>query len=841
MQPLQKQFRLLTILFVVIPSMLIMTFYTINQIKIAKQENLELINQRVYSQKQLINYWMEERADDIRALSLSESLRNFDEQQMKQALHLAQQANQQFDSLAYVTKEGIIKISTLENFRQQSVTDRPYFQASLAGKEYISDVITGRISGSLLVAFSAPLFDYSGNVQGVIVGYVKTNTLETLLRDNWIGQTGEIFLVNREGLFLTEPRYVNVLIDKGLVQGTAKMNFKITDDALRNIRLGESGTASWIDYMGDKVLGAYQDMPEHGWTVIGKIQEKEVLAPIYRQLEIMSAVTLVAVLLILPFATLLTNRIKQPIDWLIRQSNLVAAENYEMVGSEKSPQKMPYELGILCDTFVQMSRKIANTVNLLKDNKAKLASKVVEIQDINATLEEEIDERQAAQDSLQETHDALLLSESRYRGLFDHIQASFTLQKVIVNENGQPIELEYVEVNPAFRKMVCNMSCNIIGKRFKDVYPSIKQQPFNWIQELGEVALTGQPKTFDTYFGVSRRWYHFSAYSPEQGFVALISTDITERKQYENQLKFLNSELEARMQELQDVNATLEEEIMERQAAQEALIASRDSLLVSEAHLKRHTTELVETNKELKSFVNIVAHDFRAPMVNLKGFSNELTYALTDVKQIVQEALVHLPEQSQGKAEELIERDIPDALQFIHSSVDRLDRMVATLLKLAREGRREMIYKQVDCKELVNIILRTFDHQIAQKGIQITVGPLPTIETDHLAMEQIISNLLDNAIKYLEPGRPGKISLSCADNGDEYQFKVEDNGRGICIQDQEKVFEIFRRVGNQDVPGEGMGLAYVRTLVRQLGGKVWCESEQSVGAAIFFAIPKKPF
>ncbi len=301
----------------------------------------------------------------------------------------------------------------------------------------------------------------------------------------------------------------------------------------------------------------------------------------------------------------------------------------------------------------------------------------------------------------------------------------------------------------------------------------------------------------------------------------------------------LENQVATRTRELQEINATLEEEIVERQQSQEELRVSRDALMVSKAKLKQYAAELEKTNRELQNFANIVAHDFRAPLVNLKGFSRELDYSLNELRQIFHNVVKHLPEQDKMKVEEVIAKDVPDALQFIHSSVDRLDRMIAALLKLAREGRREMIYKQVDCGELINGILQSFDHQIAQKGIQVEVGPMPIIETDYLAMEQIIGNLLDNAIKYLDPGRPGKISIFCTDNDNEYLFSVQDNGQGISIEDQEKVFEIFRRVGKPDVPGEGMGLAYVQALIRHMGGKVWCESEPGVGTKMNFVIPKR--
>ena len=126
--------------------------------------------------------------------------------------------------------------------------------------------------------------------------------------------------------------------------------------------------------------------------------------------------------------------------------------------------------------------------------------------------------------------------------------------------------------------------------------------------------------------------------------------------------------------------------------------------------------------------------------------------------------------------------------------------------------------------------------QRKQVDIQIEVGILPKIEIDYLVMEQIISNLVDNAIKYLDSSRQGKIETSYTENDKAYVVSVKDNGRGIQETDQEKICDLFRRCGNQDQPGEGMALAYVRTLMRKVGGKVWCESELGVGTKISFTM-----
>lgn len=400
---LKQQFTFWTVFLVVIPAALIMAIYTASQIQVAKQEKLELIRQRVHSQERLIDYWIAERAATVHELSRTEAFRTLDEQQMKLALNLKQQEDNNFDSLSYIDKYGNFGMTTFNGkIQYPSAIGKPYFESAAAGKDFISDVVIGRNSGAPIINFSSPVYDYAGNFEGLVLGSIKTTTLEILLRENWIGQTGEVFLVNREGTMLTEPRNLDVLVAKGLVESTAKMKFKITNDAFRNIRLGESNTATWIDYRGKKVLGAYLDVTQRGWTLIGKIDEAEVLAPIYKQLAIMAGGILLLILLMILLATLITNRIKRPIEWLIEQADMISAENYTMVGRELCSGEMPYELSNLCDTFIKMNRKIENTVGLLKENEARREKKVVQIQNINTRLEKEIVERQTVQAILEE-------------------------------------------------------------------------------------------------------------------------------------------------------------------------------------------------------------------------------------------------------------------------------------------------------------------------------------------------------------------------------------------------------------------------------------------------------
>ena len=110
--------------------------------------------------------------------------------------------------------------------------------------------------------------------------------------------------------------------------------------------------------------------------------------------------------------------------------------------------------------------------------------------------------------------------------------------------------------------------------------------------------------------------------------------------------------------------------------------------------------------------------------------------------------------------------------------------------------------------------------------------------TDRFSLDQIIGNLFDNAVKYRFPGRPLALSVRAVPVGKgRIKIDVADNGRGIATADKERVFELFRRAGEQDQPGEGIGLAHVRSLIRNLGGDISVESTEGAGSIFSLILP----
>ena len=275
----------------------------------------------------------------------------------------------------------------------------------------------------------------------------------------------------------------------------------------------------------------------------------------------------------------------------------------------------------------------------------------------------------------------------------------------------------------------------------------------------------------------------------------------------------------------------------------------RDNNLNLEATVDERTADLREANDEIQRFAYIVSHDLRSPLVNIMGFTSELDELRGDIfRRIATLARASdsapLVPASGGDIDAALDgedqqlsQEFTEALGFIKSSIGKMDRLITAILNLTREGRREFLPVKIDTRELIEGIVATVAHQAAEAEAQIRIEPLPDIVSDRLAMEQIFSNLIDNALKYLKPGVPGDITIRGRTKLGFAIFEIADNGRGIDPKDHQRIFDLFRRAGTQDKPGQGIGLAHVRALVRRLGGTMSVSSELNHGSRFTITLP----
>ena len=220
--------------------------------------------------------------------------------------------------------------------------------------------------------------------------------------------------------------------------------------------------------------------------------------------------------------------------------------------------------------------------------------------------------------------------------------------------------------------------------------------------------------------------------------------------------------------------------------------------------------------------------------MNILGFTSELDALRDDMRSFVHDVEERVPDLVTPQRRELIETDLPEALGFIRTSTSKMDRLINAILTLSREGRRTLRPEKVELTALIEAQGETLAQQLASKQAEILIeGKLPELVSDRLAIEQIFGNLIENAVKYLTADRAGRIVVRGRTEGAMNRYQIADNGRGIAAKDLERIFELFRRSGEQNTKGEGIGLAYVRNLTRRLGGGVAVESELGVGVHIY--------
>ena len=237
-----------------------------------------------------------------------------------------------------------------------------------------------------------------------------------------------------------------------------------------------------------------------------------------------------------------------------------------------------------------------------------------------------------------------------------------------------------------------------------------------------------------------------------------------------------------------------------------------------EQRVRLRTTQLEASNKELEAFAYSVAHDLRAPLRSLDGFSQILLEDYTS----------------------LLDDEGQMMLSAIRSNAQRMGQLINDLLRLSRITRGELTITTVDMTALVHAVIKESVQQAVLEKSSIIVNPLPNIQGDQQLLRQVWVNLISNAVKFTGKKQSRSIEITGYLDHEMTVYCVQDNGVGFDRTQINKLFGIFQRLHPTDeFEGTGVGLAIVQRIIHRHGGNVWAESQQGDGAAFYFSLPNQ--
>ncbi len=349
----------------------------------------------------------------------------------------------------------------------------------------------------------------------------------------------------------------------------------------------------------------------------------------------------------------------------------------------------------------------------------------------------------------------------------------------------------YLEQNPAHEALLGYSAAELVNQTpaihlgqegFTRIAEELTQHGF-FRGEVSSRSKEGRPLTIElAAFAVGNE-------KNEPAFFVGIKRDVTVRNRAEQELKKTRQQLRSYADEL------------ERRVAE-------------------RTSALKESNEQMEAFCYSIAHDLRAPLRAIQGFTNVL---LEDYSSVLD---------SQGR----------DFAARVHLAAQRMDRLIQDLLEYSRIGRMDVALEECSLDAILDSALGQLPDEITTTHAEIVrPNPLPHVVGNRLVLEQVLLNLLNNAMKFVSPGVLPRIEIGATENGGRAKVYVRDNGIGIERVYLERIFRVFERLHDAETyPGTGIGLAIVKKGIERMGGVVGVESAPGKGSCFWFELPTPP-
>ncbi len=734
-------------------------------------QNLQSVG---HKQAELVKDWTEERKGDVRVIAenpftLLASRVDMNDKRFWRLLRYTHYIRYEYGykEVLISDAEGTIHVSTQKGRIGADISEQEYFKKAMDGETFASQIFPskqlveskfGRMeTGVPTMVVATPITDRN-KIMGVACLRVDVEKISDLMRSIKLGESGETYLVNKQGYMITESRFSTDLRNEGLIDSGTTLEVKLINPetgkltkSVAECLKGHTGSdgEGYLDYRGVNVIGFWQWVPELDWGVIAEIDYDEGYIEVHRLRKNVNTIMIIVSIGVVLLAVFVGQRMVAPILYLTDATRKMNSGDL----TQEVKIHTSDEIGELAVSFNMMTR----------------------------TIEKRNEELQASN----------IFMES----MFDAIRDPMT----VLDSDGTIMQVNKVAMD-TYGNDIVGQKCFCVYKGRDSVCdncPTMKS-----IETL-------LPATAEHYVERDNQYVFIASYpilNKEGKLESIIKLvrDITEQKKLEK--------------ELQEYTANLEKTVEERTI----------DLKSTNEELKQRSIEIENANEELRSLdkmkdvmIRDVTHELKSPVAQVQMAIDLWTKEATKEK---------VDKEKGAKLSKIIDDNIQRLKKTIQSILD---------LSVLESGRVAYQKENLNLEKIVNQTAEGLKLIAEKKKLTLTTmipGKLPGVLGDKAEITRVVSNLIDNAIKYSESG---EIVVSALRRPKDIEIAVKDQGIGL-ITPKGSFDKLFSRFYQEraSADGSGVGLAICKKIINAHGGKIWVESEgKGKGTTFRFTLP----
>jgi signal transduction histidine kinase/CheY-like chemotaxis protein/HAMP domain-containing protein len=815
---IKNRFTLWFLLVSLIPLLLAIAYIYHRQLDEIKRNNFHKLEAIRDLKVQSLTNWIAERSGDLIVISQDydftdlEIIADYDNPSVsdlaiiKRAKEVLQNYSRNYYDYEEIfilhPKTGKIVLSTKPHRDGiDKIDDEIYYAPILKRSLHIKDIHYSHENGNFVMAFSLPIFcrqHPERHVIGILGAVVNLDySLFNLLQSNLgLGETGETLLVNKDLVALNRLRW----------NDEAPLKQKINTEIAQRAAGGETAVIKAKDYRGKEVLAAYTHIPETEWGFICKQDTSELKEAIQKWFFELILVSLLIAAAIVVISRILANRISQPIVKLKEMAHEIEIENYSARNTITSAD----EIGALAKSVNIMAEAIESHIKV-QDCTSHIDNTLINIANLDEFATKMLKELMDITGSSMAAF--YILNEDTNK--FEHLDSIGANQSLLSSFDADHPEGEFGTAIAARRIYYFKSIPADTAFTYLTIAGNILPKEMITIP----VLIDGRAHALFSLSSI----YEFSS----EALDALNLSWNAINQSYSNilhakKVRIQADELAEQNKKLSAQKEELQQQAEELQQQAEELQQSSQELRQQNLELEAQKVEVMQANSLKSEFLSNMSHELRTPLNSV--------IALSDI--LVQ------------RTHDRLDQEEIDYLSIIQRNGKRLLEQINDILDLSKieAGRIDLVCSMVAPDTLIDNICQLLKPLAEPKGLELKLDfpeKLPKIYTDEKRLQQILQNIIANAIKYTHEGY---VHIFGQIENDKLYIHIEDTGIGIPKDKIYVIFDEFRQVDGSTsrmYEGSGLGLAISRKLVKLLDGEITVTSELGKGSTFTVILPLK--